>query len=239
MKLYLLELGTIRALEIGDRRVPKAHPIQGYLIRLDDGTDVLVDTGFPADAPGSVPVDHPAQGLLAQLAGLGVVPADVRYVVCSHLDPDHAGHHDAFPDAEFVVQRSHYELARAGRVPRLEMARRHWDLPQLRYRLVDGDTELLPGIELVESGGHVAGHQSVLVRLPRTGPVLLAVDAITRPEAMDPADGRTTLWDLEPETARRSVRKLVALAARERALIVRGHDAAQWPTLRHAPQYYD
>lgn len=38
-----------------------------------------------------------------------------------------------------------------------------------RIRLVDGDTELLPGLELIETSGHVPGHQSVLVRLPKTG----------------------------------------------------------------------
>jgi N-acyl homoserine lactone hydrolase len=43
---------------------------------------------------------------------------------------------------------------------------------------VDGDTELLPGLTLLETSGHTPGHQSVLVRLPQTGPVLLAIDAV-------------------------------------------------------------
>ena len=48
-----------------------------------------------------------------------------------------------------------------------------------RIRLVDGDTELLPGITLIETSGHVPGHQSVLVRLSKTGAVLLTVDAVS------------------------------------------------------------
>jgi hypothetical protein len=75
-------------------------------------------------------------------------------------------------NAELVVQREHYELTRSGH-ERFAAVRGHWDHPALRYRLVDGDTELLPGLTLIETSEHMSGHQSVLVRLPETGPVLL------------------------------------------------------------------
>jgi N-acyl homoserine lactone hydrolase len=231
MKLYLLELGTLRYF--------KDRPVCGYLIRCADGTTVLVDTGPDRDG-----VDDPRlltrtdPGLLEQLAAVGVRPPDVDLVVCSHLDPDHAGNHDLFPDAEFVVQRSHLELARAGTQERLEAARHRWDLPHLKYRTVEGDTELLPGIDLIESSGHVLGHQSVLLRLPRTGPVLLAVDAITQEAALDPEQRPMTRFDLDHDAARASTRKLVDRAARAGAWIIRGHDHVQWPTLRHWPEHY-
>src|SRR5205085_6999719 len=89
----------------------------------------------------------------------------------------HAGYHDAFTKAELIVQREHYELARSGH-PRYAAARAHWDHPAQRYRLIDGDTELLPGLTLIETSGHAPGHQSVLVRLPQTGMILLAIDAV-------------------------------------------------------------
>ncbi len=231
MKLYLLELGTLRYF--------KDRPVSGYLIRCDDGTNVLVDTGPDRDGvPDPRLLTRTDVGLLEQLAAVGVRPPDVDYVVCSHLDPDHAGNHDLFPEAEFVVQRSHLELARSGTQERLEMSRDRWDLPHLKYRAVEGDTELLPGIDLIESTGHVPGHQSVLVRLPDTGAVLLAVDAITQEAALDPEQRPMTRFDLDPDAARASTRKLVDLAGRERAQIIRGHDPVQWPTLRHWPEYY-
>lgn len=231
MKLYLLELGTLRYF--------KDRPVCGYLIRCDDGTDVLVDTGPARDGvPDPMILPRPGHGVLEQLAAVGMQPADVDVVVCSHLDPDHAGNHDLFPDAEFVIQRSHLELARSGTEPRLEGIRHRWDLPHLKYRTVEGDTELVPGIELIESSGHMLGHQSVLVRLPRTGPVLLAVDAITQQAALDPEHRPMTRYDLDPDAARASTRKLVDRAAREGAWIIRGHDHVQWPTLDHLPAYY-
>ncbi len=62
---------------------------------------------------------------------------------------DHAGYHDTFPKAELIVQREHYELARSGHA-RFAAARAHWDQPTLRYRLIEGDTELLPGLTLLD-----------------------------------------------------------------------------------------
>lgn len=231
MRLYLMVLGVMTSTQA---------PVPGYLIQTDAGDNVLVDTGYRPSGDPAEPIGVDGEhDLLLRLGEIGVRPGDVRYVVCSHFDPDHAGNHDLFPDAEFVVQREHHEAARAGSIPRLGSARPHWDAPGLRYKLIDGDHTLLPGIELVESGGHVPGHQSVLVRLPNTGPVLLAIDAIPMSIALDPEQRPVFPFDLDEAALRDSTRKLVALAGQENALIIHGHDAAQWATLRTAPGYYD
>ena len=97
---------------------------------------------------------------------------------------------------------------------------------------------VLPGITLIESGGHVPAHQSVLVRLPETGPVLLAIDAIANRGLLDP-QAPDAVSDMDHDAARASVRKLADIAEREGvALIVFGHDAAQWRTLKKAPEQY-
>jgi N-acyl homoserine lactone hydrolase len=161
-------------------------------------------------------------------------------VICTHLDPDHAGQHAAFAHAEFVIQREHDALARGGD-ERFDAARPLWDDPAVRWRLVDGDAELLPGVELVESSGHVPGHQAVLVRLPQTGPVLLGIDALPF-DMVDytPETRPVNPFDMDEAATRASTRKLLDLAAREGVtLIVYGHDEAQWRTLRTAPACYD
>jgi len=107
------------------------------------------------------------------------------------------------------------------------------------YRPVDGDTELLPGLTLIETSGHVPGHQSVLVRLPHTGPVLLAIDAVNA-AAQFVSDPQPGPFDVDAERVKTSVRKLLALADHEHAaLVVFGHDGAQWQTLKKSPDYYD
>jgi N-acyl homoserine lactone hydrolase len=239
MRLYLLVYG---------RNEASGSPAPGYLIQTDDGSNVLVDTGFSRETVGAykqpgysgMRVDE-QDYVTGQLALIGLRPQDIRYLVCTHLDPDHAGGHDEFPDAELVIQREHYEAARAEVHPRFGMTRAHWDDPRLRYRLVDGDSELLPGIELIESSGHVPGHQAVLVRLPQTGPVLLAIDAMPRDiTGFTPETRPIGPFDMDEAGVRASTRKLLDLAQREGAtLIIYGHDAEQWQKLRTAPEYYE
>ncbi|MCW6010887.1 N-acyl homoserine lactonase family protein [Micromonospora sp. CPCC 205371] len=232
MRLYLLRTGTIRAI---------GAPVPAYLL-VDGDSATLVDTGYPidlgADPDGFVTVS-PAENLLTQLDRLDLRPADVHRVICTHLDPDHAGNHDRFPDAEFVVQRRHLDAARSGEVDRIELIRDRWDVPGLRYRLVDGDVELSPCLRLVSSDGHVPGHQSVLVRLPNTGPVLLAGDAVPMSGCADAERRPITPFDVDAAAVRRSTARLAAIAAETGALVVYGHDAAQWATLRTFPNCYD
>ena len=160
-------------------------------------------------------------------------------VVCTHLDDDHCGNHDLFGSAEFVVQREHYELAKSGH-PRFAANRAAWDHPSLRYRLIEGDVELVPGVTLLKTSGHVPGHQSVLVRLPVTGAVVLAADAVMHSSMADAATRELFITDMDDETGiRQSTRKLSELAKNEdAAFIVYGHDAGQWASLRQSPDFY-
>ncbi len=108
----------------------------------------------------------------------------------------------------------------------------------MRYRLIDGDTELLPGLRLIETSEHTPGHQSVLVRLPETGPVLLAIDAVPMRHVFT-LDRRAWPTDDDEEQLLASTRKLLDLVEREQVgLVVFGHDGRQWQTLRKAPAWY-
>ncbi|HYW23829.1 MAG TPA: N-acyl homoserine lactonase family protein [Terriglobales bacterium] len=237
MRLYLMQLADFPGMG--------GAPVPGYLVQTDDGQNVLIDTGVSRQLIGAYG-RSPGVGIrmeaddyvVSQLDRIGVSPEDVRYLVCTHYDGDHAGNHDAFPSAELVVQRVHHEAAMAG-MDRFQSLRAQWDRPGGRYRFVDGDAELLPGIELIETSGHVPGHQAVLVRLAETGPVLLAIDAIPAGNQLDPDTREITPFDQEEAGVRASTRKLVELAASEQVtLMVFGHDAEQWQGLRKLPDFY-
>ena len=107
--------------------------------------------------------------------------------------------------------------------------------------VVDGDTELVPGVELLAAGGRVPSLQAVLVRLPKTGPVLLAIDAMTLDMAgYTPETRPIGAYDMDEAGVRASTRKLLDLAGREGVnQIVSGHDPAQWQTLHTAPEFYE
>jgi N-acyl homoserine lactone hydrolase len=210
-----------------------------YLVRMNDRQNVLVDTGMPPDVnllDGALAIEE-RKNVVEQLADLGIKPEEISVVISTHFDADHVGHHEAFSTAEFVVQRKHYELARGGH-PRFAAGRAHWDHPKLRYRLIDGDIELMPGLSLIETSGHATGHQSVLVDLPRTGAVLLTIDAVSL-ESLFVPDRASGPNDENEDELRTSTRKLIDLVGRENVrLVVFHHDGRQWQKLKKAPEYY-
>ncbi|MBV9259130.1 MAG: N-acyl homoserine lactonase family protein [Ktedonobacteraceae bacterium] len=236
-RLYLLQLGRA-TVPAADRTLEMV--LGCYLVETSDGKHILIDSGLPADvaAPAGVPSDRQEKNVIEHLSALGLHPDNIDILICTHFDVDHAGYHDAFTKAELIVQRKHYELARSGH-SRFAAARAHWDHPALHYRLIDGDTELLPGLTLLETSGHTTGHQSVLVRLPQTGPVLLVIDAVAMQPLFTP-DRRAWPMDENEEELRASTRKLLDVVEREDVkLVVFGHDGQQWQTLKKAPEYYE
>jgi len=231
MRMYPLRVGTVRGEDV---------PITAALIRHPTGTNVLVDTGAPREmagdeqAPFAVGID---EHVVARLSGLGLSVEDVHYVVGTHMDPDHAGSYDQFPHSRIVVQRREYEAARTSGELRYEWQRAHWDIEGLTYDLVDGDTTLLDGIEIISCPGHSPGHQSVLVRLPRTGPVLITGDAVPAADQFDPDTRVVGHHDHDHQATRHSTRMLRDLVRSEGvALTLHSHDAAQWRTLA---DFYD
>lgn len=236
-KLYLLQLSATTVPLPQGRTMEMVLPC--YLVETTDGKHILIDTGIAPDAkPSSAPRSRDEKNVLEHLADLGLSPAEIDTLICTHFDVDHAGYHDAFRNAELIVQSEHYKLARNGH-PRFAAARPHWDHPALRYRLVDGDTELLPGLTLLATSGHAPGHQSVLVRLPQTGAVLLAIDAVMM-QRLFTMDRKAWPTDDNEQQLLASTRKLLDVVEREQVqLVVFGHDGDQWKGLKKAPEFYE
>ena len=227
-RFYLMQVGIVPEYEI---------PIVCYLVQTDDGNNILIDTGLPEIMPEGESEFENGQDVIEQLASIGLKPDDIDTVISTHYDIDHAGRHAAFTKAQYVVQRAHHLDAASN--PRFVANRPQWDQPMESIRLVDGDTELLPGLELIETSGHVPGHQSVLLRLPKTGTILLTIDAVsfgvdfTR-EKQD--DGSNP----DAEAIRASTIKLLDLVEQKHiGLVIFGHDIEQWKTLKKAPEFYE
>jgi N-acyl homoserine lactone hydrolase len=212
-------------------------PIVCYLVQTGDGKHVLIDSGLPEVIPDADAGFENGRDVLAQLASIGVQPDDIDTVISTHYDLDHAGRHAAFTKAHYVVQRTHHLDAASN--PRYADTRPQWDQPLARMRLVDGDTDLLPGLTLIETSGHVPGHQSVLLRLPTTGAVLLTIDAVSFAEGFTrdtPDDGS----DPNAAATRASTNKLLDLVERQQiGLVIFGHDPHQWEGLKKLPAFYD
>jgi len=176
LEIRRLHLASLEGLD-GSR-----WPVHGFVV-LHPGGAALVDTGV--GGPQEVLDDWRVvnRSVADALAEIDMSPADIGLVINTHLHFDHCGQNAVFNHAPHYVQRA--ELSRAQREsPQLC----DWfDFMNARFELLDGDAEVLPGVEVIATPGHTAGHQSVIVRGIDESDVLIGDAAYTPRLYADPS----------------------------------------------------
>lgn len=164
-------------------------PFLAYLIQ-GDGRNILVDTG-PKDMDlvrknhGHIEANLPPEkNLMKVLEKEGLKADDIDFIICTHLHWDHCQNNDCFPGKKVYVQKrevryaidplkghySTYEAPAAGLVP-------IWVSAGNELKIIDGDTEIVPGIKVILTPGHSPGSQCVCVDTT-DGVYLVAGDTI-------------------------------------------------------------
>ena len=197
--------------ELFDRHGEAWLPLGCFLVRSGDRL-VLVDTG---EGPDSDELPHGMRivggQLLTGLRALGVTPADITDVICTHLHSDHVGWlfdlaaqpvfaratvwYGAGDDAHFVHG--------PGRMR--EHVRRGFT-DGGRIRPTDRDTVVAPGVTAVLAPGHTPGHLCVVLSSGRERALLLG-DAVTCPVQLDEASWHS-MGDVDPALADRTRQRL-------------------------------
>ena len=211
MRIHHLNCGTCcpagGRLFDGTSNGPLGHLVCHCLLIESDAGLILVDTGF-----GTRDVDHPHRRLsefflklnnirlrlketaIAQVRALGFSPADVRHIVVTHLDFDHAGGIEDFPNATVHLTAREKEVADGRRGGAFVGTRRYrpaqwndvsdWRLyplgggePWMGFDAVRDLDGLPPEILLVPLAGHTWGHSGVAVREDDGNWLLHAADA--------------------------------------------------------------
>jgi glyoxylase-like metal-dependent hydrolase (beta-lactamase superfamily II) len=179
-----------------DRRLTQA--LNCLLVETPAGR-VLIETGIGERLDARTNAMRGCEGaaIVPALRAAGFDPGTVDVVAMSHLHFDHAGgllRSDgtrAFPRARIVAQRAEWEIALTGN----SRIMASYDQPELRMVAdwgaegwAEGDRELLPGVSVVRTGGHSAGHQAVVVRGTGPGARTLAFfgDLCMRPWSANP-----------------------------------------------------
>jgi N-acyl homoserine lactone hydrolase len=203
---------------------PRWLPIVAYAVVHRDGV-FLFDTGV---GTGNAEIDawfSPRVTFVDEaLAAAGIPLGDVTGAANCHLHFDHAGQNGRLPPTvPIFTQRAERRMVHE---PDYTIA--EWiDVPGLRYELLDGDTEVAPGLTLVATPGHAPGHQSLVVATDE-GPVVLAGQAVwTHDEWEGATDGeRSGAPSADDSDAyRASVERLRALGP---VRVHFAHDRAVW-----------
>ncbi len=223
-------------------------PIQFFLVEHPAGR-VMFDTGLHPDHIFNVDRvrrQRPWKTIVgeselapARLAEIGLTPRDVRYVANSHLHYDHAGGNCFFSHAIFLCQ---FDELRAAMWPEKWLRRNYdrtdFDLP-VTFEELDGDHDIFGDgrVKLVKMPGHTPGSQVMILKLEKTGTVVLAQDAIYLQQNLEEGILPTNLWN--PSEMMRSYQRLRDLRRLHDARVIPGHDIQIWRELRHAPECYE
>jgi glyoxylase-like metal-dependent hydrolase (beta-lactamase superfamily II) len=203
------------------------------------GQTIIVDTGLGDKlTPKQAQVwglTHPHGTLIEGLARLGLAPTDINIVINTHLHADHCGGNTnygpdgatcaAFPNAQYKVQGREYQDA----IHPNERTQATYSLPNYEplYRtgqltLLDGDTDIVPGVRGVLTPGHTPGHQSILFE--SGGQFALFVADMASYAIHFEKLGWMTAYDLEPLVTLETKRRWQQWALDHDALLIFQHD---------------
>ena len=204
------------------------------LVLIDNGAGNKEDPKF-ADIYGIENPGTPSR-IEDAIRAAGFQPDDVDIVIDTHLHFDHAGgntHRDeegqirlSFPRAHYIVQRGEWEYAhwRNERIQASYLPHNFDPVNEAgRFEFVEGNVEIIPGIEMLRTPGHTPHHQSVIVRSNDEVACFLADVMPTSAHVPLPW---IMAYDVEPLVTLESKRALLESAQREHWLLVFEHDPA-------------
>jgi N-acyl homoserine lactone hydrolase len=239
---------SISTRERGSRFI-LSEPVCVYLIDTEHGW-VLIDTGLAArnfrdpalakhcfhDRGWSLPVVRAEHELTRQLLQLGLEPANINHVILTHLHYDHAGNIGLFSHARISVQRREFNCAFDPAADPAYFVHDFSD-PQLKWNLVEGDWEVMPGFTMLDTRGHTPGHQSAVIELRNSGPIVLPSDVGDLQENFD--DEILPGVASDDAAALAAIRRLKAVTSERHGRMLLFHDPVAIQSMRLSPEFYD
>src|ERR1700675_1497029 len=187
-RLYAFCNGVIKGLDPATFHLKKEEiatsdmVVCSYLIVHPKGT-LMWDTGVIPDADLKADASPVTQGrftatktLKSQLAALGYAPKDITYIGLSHYHADHTANANDFAGATWLVQQPERDAMFSDKPPAIAQQAQYISLKNARTHILKGeDFDVFgDGTVVVKAAyGHTPGHQVLLLKLAKTGPVLL------------------------------------------------------------------
>jgi glyoxylase-like metal-dependent hydrolase (beta-lactamase superfamily II) len=111
--------------------------------------------------------------------------------------------------------------------------------PTRKAQLIEGDKDLFGdgSVMLLSTPGHTPGHQSLLLRLPKTGAVLLTGDAVHFQDNWE--NRRVPRFNTDKDQTLASMQRIADFLAKEQAKLWINHDKPSSDARRHAPELYE
>jgi N-acyl homoserine lactone hydrolase len=256
VRLYVLDCGRINGVtaeEFGfkHREISSEMFTPCFLIVHPRGallwdTGEIPDSALEAAGPTTQRSYTVSKPLLPQLEAVGYTPSNIKYLALSHYDNDHVANANAFAGCTWLVQRAERDVMfapepdteRNGPIPPNQVL--FSALESSPTMIIDNEDYDVFGDDKVVikfTPGHTPGHQSLFVRLDRTGPVLITGDLYHYQAEVSRSASFVNHASNELTTLSRHA--IASFIENEGAQLWIQHDAAHGAALRKAPEFYD
>ena len=266
MKLYVFSSGALNVgkhilMNLGPQdqiKVPVGffvimHPKGNVLFDTGNNDKIITDPGYWGPFFKSLnPVNTPDMAIDAQLGKIGLKLDDIKYVVVGHLHLDHGGNVGKFPNSTLVVQKDEIrnafwpEPGTAGPYIPSDVAALRNDLGEAmpnKYKMLqlEGDMDLFGDGSVVVKRwvGHTPGSQMMLVRLPKTGAIILTSDNVYFRENVEKNILPNIALAYDPAGILRAYEWIRYMQATEKADFFTAHDPDAFKALKKPPEFYD
>jgi N-acyl homoserine lactone hydrolase len=208
-----------------------------YLIQHERGT-LLWETGLPDSVAAQKDgIDTPNirmfrdKTLMEQLASVGVKPDDITFVAMSHSHGDHIGNAKAFVKPKFLMQKLEYEFATKMIPKPLNDG--------VNVQILEGDHDVFgdASVTIVSTPGHTPGHQVLLVKLPKTGALILSGDLVHFQYMWD--NKLVPPFNFNKDQSLASIERVAKLMDEHKAKLWIGHDKDNTDKVERAPKFYE
>jgi glyoxylase-like metal-dependent hydrolase (beta-lactamase superfamily II) len=189
-------------------------------------------------------VYHLDKSVTAQLGEIGLKPSDIGRVAISHTHGDHIGNVGLFPSSTILMQRAEYSWIHSADGPNdnvnqlMALARKLMGTPK-KLQLLDGDADVFGdgSVTLLSTPGHTPGHESLLVRLKKSGFIILSGDVVHLEGNFE----KNIIPSLNTDKAESiaSMERVRQLIAAYHATLFINHDKSQTDKLKLLPAFYD
>jgi N-acyl homoserine lactone hydrolase len=154
---------------------------KGWMLWDTGNADRLAAMPSGLSVAGGTITAYMKKPLVESLKEIGVAPADIKHFAMSHAHGDHSGNANYFTAATLYVQRAEYAAMFGPEPQKYGFISANFDkLRANTAMIIDGDYDVFgDGTVVVKAApGHTPGHQVLVVRLPKTGPVMLSGDMV-------------------------------------------------------------
>ncbi len=251
-RLYIFDCGVLK------RGEPTAYGLTSsqvgstdfsdacYLIVHPRGT-MLWDVGIVPDnliAAGTVEVPTPRgpniahRTLRSQLEEIGYRPRDITYLAISHGHADHIANANEYAGATLLIQKAEWDSLFSDEAQKQPLFAQYNALRTSKVMKLEGDHDVFGDgtVVLKSTPGHTPGHQSLFLRLAKTGPLVLTGDLYHY--AAERTLKKIPMADNQQQTAA-SRAAIDDLLNKTGAQLWIQHDILANATLKKSPQFYD